>query len=103
MAQPTKNPLSIETEEIKRAALVYRAVKHPLRQRMLQLMHQERRMNVTTMYQWLKLEQSVASMHLAILRGARLVVTEREGKEIYYSPDYPRLKEAQDLAKVLAG
>lgn len=40
---------------------------------------------VTDIYVFCRIEQSVASQHLARLRRAELVNTEREGKYIYYT------------------
>ena len=45
----------------------------------------EKKITVTEIYVHLRLEQSVASQHLAILRRAGIVKTERDGKFIYYS------------------
>jgi DNA-binding transcriptional ArsR family regulator len=41
----------------------------------------------------LRLEQSVASQHLAILRRAGIVKTQRDGKFIYYVIHHDRLGE----------
>ncbi|HMW27776.1 MAG TPA: ArsR family transcriptional regulator, partial [Ferruginibacter sp.] len=49
------------------------------------------------------LEQSVASQHLAILRKAGIVSTEREGKFIYYMVNYKRLDEISLFVKNLVG
>lgn len=101
MSTSTQKELVLETVQIKKAALVLRAINHNLRRHMLQLLHQNARMTVTQIYVKLRLEQSVASQHLAILRRASLVNTERQGKFIFYSVNYPRLKQVQDLAGVL--
>ena len=50
-------------------------------------------MTVTEMYVKLRIEQSVASQHLAILRRANIVLTKREGKFIFYSVNYARIVE----------
>jgi DNA-binding transcriptional ArsR family regulator len=60
-------------------------------------------MTVTEIYVKLRLEQSVASQHLAILRKAGFVDTLRDGKFIYYSVNYERLAEAHEFAKQLLG
>ena len=90
--------LQLDALELRKAALVYRAVNHPLRQQMLKLLHQNKRMIVTDVYVKLRLEQSVASQHLAILRKAGFVSTERDGKKIYYSVNHQRLKQAHQKA-----
>ena len=93
--------LVIESLPLKKAALVYRAINHKLRQQILHLLHQNHRMQVTKIYEKLNLEQSVASQHLAILRKAGLVVTERQAKFIYYSVCYQKIKEMHDQAAKL--
>jgi len=60
-------------------------------------------MTVTDIYIKLRLEQSVASQHLAILRRAGVVITERQGKFIYYSLNNERLEQISKLVEDLAG
>ncbi len=57
---------------------------------------------VTDIYIKLRLEQSVASQHLAILRKAGVVQTDRQGKYIYYSLDNERLTQISRLVEELA-
>jgi DNA-binding transcriptional ArsR family regulator len=95
--------LKIDLLQLKKAALVLRAINHKLRQQILKLIQQKERITVTEIYVKLRLEQSVASQHLAILRKAGFVNTERDGKFIHYSVNNQRLQEvnrfAQDLLK----
>jgi len=98
MHTSNENELPIEVIQIKKAALVFRAINHPLRRQLLQLLHQNVRMTVTEIYIKLRLEQSVASQHLAILRKAGMVNTERQGKFIFYSVNYQRLKQVHQIA-----
>jgi DNA-binding transcriptional ArsR family regulator len=51
----------------------------------------------------LRLEQSVASQHLAILRKAGIVNTERDGKFIFYTVNYKRIDEISQFVKDLVG
>ena len=83
--------LKIDVIQLKKAALILRAINHKLRQQILRLIHQSGRMTVTEIYVKLRLEQSVASQHLAILRKAGYVQTVRDGKFIYYSVNEERL------------
>jgi DNA-binding transcriptional ArsR family regulator len=85
--------LKIDVIQLKKAALVLRAVNHKLRQQILKLIHQNDRMTVTEIYVKLRLEQSVASQHLAILRKAGFVNTTRDGKFIFYTVNESRLEE----------
>lgn len=86
---------------LKKGALVLRAVNHKLRQQLLHLMHKKGPVSVTDIYVKLRLEQSVASQHLAILRRAGFVKTERQGKQIFYSVNYDKLEEVQRLVQEL--
>lgn len=90
--------LKVDLVSTRKAALVLRAINHKLRQQMLSLLSENPRMTVTEIYVALRLEQSVASQHLAILRRAGFVNTERDGKYIYYTINLDRLDEVSRLA-----
>src|SRR5215217_975686 len=90
--------LAIETIQVKKGALIFRAINHPLRRQILELLHENVRMTVTEVFVKLRLEQSVASQHLAILRKAMMVNTERQGKFIFYSVNYQRVKQVHQIA-----
>lgn len=93
--------LTLNLLNIKKAALVLRAINHKLRQQMLKQIDEHGKITVTELYVKLRLEQSVASQHLAILRKAGFVKTERDGKFIYYSVNGSRLQEVNDLVSNL--
>jgi DNA-binding transcriptional ArsR family regulator len=86
-------PLKVELLNVKKAALILRAVNHKLRQQILKLIDEHGKVTVTELYMKLRLEQSVASQHLAVLRKAGFVTTTRDGKFIYYSVNASRLQE----------
>ncbi len=86
---------------VKNAAMTLRSINHKLRQQVLKLLDENKRMNVTDIYVKLRLEQSVASQHLAILRRANIVSTERMGKEIYYSLNSARIEQLAGFVKKL--
>ena len=83
---------------MRKGALIIRALKNNLRQKILRLVHKHQRITVTEIYTQLKIEQSVTSQHLRILRDARLVNAQRDGKQIYYSINYERLYSIQKAA-----
>jgi DNA-binding transcriptional ArsR family regulator len=58
---------------MKKSMLILRALNHKLRQQILKLLDEKRKVTVTEIYIELRLEQSVTSQHLAILRRAGLV------------------------------
>lgn len=97
----TETELKIDVLQLKKAALVLRAVNHKLRQQLLRLIHQNDKLTVTEIYVKLRLEQSVASQHLAILRKGGFVQTVRDGKFIYYSINAERLNEVHQFAQQL--
>jgi DNA-binding transcriptional ArsR family regulator len=94
-------PVIVDLLNIKKAAIILRAVNHKLRQQILKQIDEQGKMTVTQLYQKLLLEQSVASQHLAILRKAGLVKTTRHGKFIYYSVNAERLVEIDEFVKKL--
>lgn len=102
-AQKSDDDLKIDVLPLKKAALILRAINHKLRMQILKVIHTHGKLTVTEIYVKLRLEQSVASQHLAILRRAGLVNTDRDGKFIYYSVNYDRLAEVQQLSKDLIG
>lgn len=102
-ASATENfsSVSVDLYNVKKAAMVLRAINHKLRQQILKLIDESGKMTVTEIYVKLRLEQSVASQHLAILRKAGFVKTERDGKFIYYSVSTERLEELNKFVKEL--
>ena len=97
-----KKDILLDYAELRKAVLVLRAVNHKLRQRIIDLLEEGESMTVTDIYIKLRLEQSVASQHLAILRRAGVVKTERQGKFIYYSLAKERLSQISRLVEELA-
>ena len=94
--------IKLDYAELRKAVLVLRAINHKLRQRMIDLLDENESMTVTDIYIKLRLEQSVASQHLAILRRAGVVDTERQGKFINYSLNRERLAQISKLVDDLA-
>ncbi|MER3470948.1 MAG: transcriptional regulator [Chitinophagaceae bacterium] len=100
-ASAANGELKIDVVQLKKVALIFRAINHKLRQQMMRLIHQHAKITVTEIYVKLRLEQSVASQHLAILRKAGLVNTTRDGKFIYYSVNQDRLDQLHKVTNEL--
>ncbi len=100
--QATGEQNKMDYAAIKNAAMTLRSINHKLRQQILKLLEENKRMKVTDIYVKLRLEQSVASQHLAILRRANIVSTERMGKEIYYSLNNNRIEQVALFANRIA-
>ncbi len=71
--------------DIKKTASIIRAINHKLRQSIIKLLEDDQKLTVTEIYVKLRIEQSVASQHLAILRRGNFLKTDRKGKKIFYS------------------
>ncbi|HUQ66541.1 MAG TPA: metalloregulator ArsR/SmtB family transcription factor [Flavitalea sp.] len=85
-------PVKVDFVNLKKAAMILRALNHKLRQQIVKLIDENKKLTVTEIYIKLRLEQSVASQHLAILRRAGVVKTTRDGKFIYYSVNPTRIE-----------
>src|SRR3954465_1537255 len=96
-AEVMSNDLLIEAVNLKNGARIFRAVNHSLRQKMLRQLHLKGKMTVTEIFVTLRIEQSLASQHLAILRKANFVTTERSGKFIYYALNHTRLNQIHEV------
>ena len=84
-------PIKVDFVNLKKAAMILRALNHKLRQQIVKLLDENKKLTVTEIYVQLRLEQSVASQHLAILRRVGIVKTERDGKFIYYTVSNERI------------
>ena len=93
LSNSDKGEIKLDYNILRKAVLVLRSVNHKLRQSMIKLLEENEEMTVTELYVKLRLEQSVASQHLAILRRAGVVGTRREGKFIYYALNKDRISE----------
>jgi DNA-binding transcriptional ArsR family regulator len=80
--------IASDVDNYKKAALRIRAVNHPLRKSFIAFIHDKGEISVTKLYVHFRLEQSVASQHLSILRKARFVTVKKNGKERLYSVNY---------------
>jgi DNA-binding transcriptional ArsR family regulator len=98
-----ENLPQIDYHSVKKASLVLRALNHKLRQQIIKTIHESEKLTVTELYVKLRLEQSVASQHLAILRKAGIVNTQREGKFIFYTINSSRIEAINQFVKSLLG
>lgn len=90
---------TLNQDKLSRSAEILRALAHPLRMQILSFIDENKVINVNKIYNTLKLEQSITSQHLRILRLADIVETKREGKFIYYTINYDRLAYVNEVVK----
>ena len=79
------------TDFLEESTETLRAIAHPIRIAIIDLLFNNGKMSVTELYQHLKIEQAIASHHLRILKSRNIVDLDRDGKNsLYYltSQDY---------------
>lgn len=86
-----KTKVLIDDEKLQVSSEILRAIAHPLRMKILSFIDKHKMINVNKIYNTLKLEQSITSQHLRILRVVDVVKTERDGKFIYYTINYQKV------------
>ena len=86
-----KAKVKIDDTSLQVSSEALRALAHPLRMKILEFIDKHKTINVNKIYNTLKLEQSITSQHLRILRVAGIVETSREGKFIHYSINYSKI------------
>jgi DNA-binding transcriptional ArsR family regulator len=101
--ETTDRTIQINYYNIMKSSLVLRALNHKLREQIIAIIQESKKLTVTQLYVKMRLEQSVISQHLAILRKAGIVLTERDGKFIFYSINFPRLEAINEFTTKLVG
>jgi DNA-binding transcriptional ArsR family regulator len=75
----------LDITKLELAASKLRALAHPMRIAIIELLEEKKKLSVTEIYKHLKIEQASASHHLNILKGKGVLYSKRDGKKIYYS------------------
>ncbi len=88
--------IKIDLNKLEMAASKLRAMAHPMRIAIIDLLNDNEKMSVTQIYNRLKIEQASASHHLNILKNKGVLSSKRDGKKIYYSLKSHTLKEIID-------
>jgi DNA-binding transcriptional ArsR family regulator len=87
--------LELDIEKLEAAASKLRAIAHPMRIAVIELLHGNE-MSVTEIYENLNIEQASASHHLNILKSKGVLSSKRSGKKIMYSLKNQTLTEIVD-------
>ena len=83
----------LEVNKLEMAASKLRAIAHPMRIAIIELLNDKPKMSVTEIYRKLSIEQASASHHLNILKNKGVLQSKRDGKKIFYSLKSKSLKE----------
>ena len=87
MNTPSK---SLSVEAVQQAATMLKCIGHPIRLQIIELL-EEGECNVTTIHETLGIEQAVASQHLNLMRDKGVLAGRRDGVNVFYRIDDPRV------------
>lgn len=80
-----KKKSTLDLQKLDLAASKLRAMAHPMRIAIIDLLTINKQLTVTEIYERLNIEQASASHHLNILKNKGLLASKRDGKMIHYS------------------
>ena len=83
--------INLNSESLNTAASMLKVLGHPIRISIIELLDDATKMSVTEIFKALKIEQAIASHHLNTLKNKRILMSERVGKNTYYSVSDPNL------------
>jgi ArsR family transcriptional regulator len=86
-----KTNIAFEQERLDYSSELMRALAHPLRLKILEFIDRHEVINVNKIYNTMKIEQSITSQHLKILKSVGILDTNKEGKFKHYQIDYEKL------------
>lgn len=86
----------LKVEAVRQAATMLKCIGHPIRLQIIELLDRTGEQNVTTIYEALEIEQAVASQHLNLMRDKGILASRRDGVNVYYSVDDPRVTQVID-------
>ncbi|MCS6905233.1 MAG: metalloregulator ArsR/SmtB family transcription factor [Bacteroidia bacterium] len=75
----------IEANKIQRIATLLKAIAHPLRLSIIELLAQKNKLSVSELCAYLNCEQSYLSHNLNYMRLQGILDCERQGQKVYYS------------------
>jgi len=89
-----KTKIKFNQDKLDYSVELMKALAHPLRLQILEFIDTQGTINVNKIYNTLKIEQSITSQHLRILRLAGVVNAQRDGKFIKYHINYDVINKA---------
>jgi len=92
-SQKQMSDINLDPEKLEKTAEILKAISHPVRISILNALESNKKMTVTEIHKMLEIEQSTASHHLGIMKDKGVLVSRREGKNIYYSIRDEKLKQ----------
>lgn len=83
--------MQIELEKLEEAAKKLKAMAHPLRIAIINLLQDNEQLSVTEIHKKLHLDQAITSHHLGILKDKGILDSVRKGKNTYYKLKHNRI------------
>jgi len=90
-AGPTPAGETIPPEMLERAAETLKAVAHPIRLRIVELLGRHGEMSVGELVEALAAKPAITSQQLGLMKGRRVLASRREGNKVYYRLANPNL------------
>jgi len=90
------NLLELKPDQLEKAANMLKAIAHPVRIAILNLLQNGERLTVSEIHMRLKIEQSTTSHHLGILKDKDVLANKRDGKNTYYFLKHDQLNRLID-------
>lgn len=82
---------ALKADQLEFAASILKAVAHPIRLSILQLLDQEERLSVNEICLRINSEQSLTSHHLSNMKLKGILGSKREGQRVFYYLKLPAL------------
>jgi DNA-binding transcriptional ArsR family regulator len=92
----------LDMKKVKNASMILRALKNPLREKIFTIIKERPGITVMELYTKLRIEQSITSQHLGIMRQSGIVRIEREGRMVHYYVDEANMRIITALVEKLA-
>jgi ArsR family transcriptional regulator, virulence genes transcriptional regulator len=93
--------LEINYEELEEAHSLLRSINHKIRLKILHFIYIEESVTIIDIYFNLKIEHSIASQHLAMLRREGIIVSFKEGNYTYYKINLEKIKLVAQAIKLI--
>lgn len=74
-----------DTEKLEKTAYILKTIAHPMRLQVVCLLGKHEKLSVSEICSFVNCEQSLVSHHLNLLKMKGVLVSERNGKRIFYS------------------
>jgi len=93
----------LTVEQLDNAAEILKAIAHPMRMAIIELLEKGRMLTVTELHELLSIEQSSTSHHLGILKSKGVLASKRKGKNTFYFLKHEQLSQILDCITKCSG